>query len=427
MSAATRSSTLIVVGAALIAGCENSLQPSSSLTPPVARDIVATSTGSWPGVFDPFTVLSLHIQMDDSDWDTIRRDATNTIEVPAQFHAEGEAPIPVTVRRKSSRALPSESNPIKIGMKVKTVSGTWHGVSTLSLENGADAGPVAEGMAWNLHELASVDGFYGADHHPALASWVRVYINGAYIGVYVNAEQRNKQFLRNRFGTTAGKWLYEIDEANIWELESGDPHSPTWNALCFAPFNQTIYSGKKATGGCRTPSDEQLEVLLNQYIDMQSMLTQGAIDAFIDNNDALFNHSKNYSFVDFADGAKRRYYPWDLDAVFRSTTAGIYGSVSSRDKLTQHPFELTILNHPAFRQQYNAILLALIDPSGPLAEAKLHAYLDAAEALVQPALDADPYLVGEFRSGEFARLKSWISTRIPNVRAQVVANKPAPR
>ena len=426
MSVATRTSALIVA-AAVVAGCENTLQPLTSPAGRGAADIVATSTDSWPGVFDPFTVLSLHIEMNDNDWDTIRRDGTNTIEVPAQFHAEGEAPIGVTVRRKSSRALPSESNPVKIGMKVKTVSGLWHGVSTLSLENGGDSGPVAEGVAWNLHELASVDGFYGAGYHPALASWVRVYLNGDYIGLYVNAEQRNKQFLRNRFGTTSGKWLYEIDNADTWELEAGDPHSPTWNALCYAPFNQTIYSGKKATGGCPMPSDAELEVLLNQYIEMQAMLTQGAIDAFMDNNDALFSHSKNYSFVDFNDGSKRRYFPWDLDAIFRNNTAGIYGSLSSRNKLTQHPFELAILNHPTFRQQYNAILLALTDPAGPLAEAKLHAFLDAAQAAIQPALDADPYLVGEFRSGEFARLKTWISARIPNVRAQVNENKPAPR
>ena len=425
MNAAIRTSALIVGGVVMMAGCESTVEP-SSYSPSAVPDIVAMSTESWPGVFDPFTILSLHIAMAGGDWDTIRRDQTNTIEVPAQFHADGEAPIAVTVRRKSSRALPSESNPIKIGMKVKTVSGTWHGVSTLSLENGGDTGPVAEGMAWNLHELASVDGFYGAGYHPALASWVRVYLNGAYIGVYVNAEQRNKQFLRNRFGTTTGKWLYEVDEANLWELEAGDPHSPTWNALCFAPFNQSIYAGRKASGGCSMPDDAQLAVLLNQYVDMQAMLTQGAIDAFMDNNDALFSHSKNYSFVDFNDGSKRRYFPWDLDAIFRSTTAGIYGSISGKNKLVQHPYELTILNHPTFRQQYNATTLALFDPSGPLAEAKLHAFLDAAKAAVQPALDTDPY-VGAFRSGEFDRLKSWISARIPNVRAQVIANKPAPR
>jgi hypothetical protein len=47
-------------------------------------------------------------------------------------------------------------------------------------------------------------------------------------------------------------------------------------------LNQSIYSGKKASGGCTMPTDAQLETLLNQYISMQAMLTQGAVDAFTD-------------------------------------------------------------------------------------------------------------------------------------------------
>jgi len=415
--------SILVVGLGFLAGCENSLEPVRMSEPPLRADVIPASTDTWPGVFDPFTVLSLYLDLDDNDWDTIRRDNTNTIEVPAQFYATGETPIAVTVRRKSSRALPSESNPIKIGMKVKTVSGRWHGVTTLSLENGGDKGPVIEGLAWNLHELASVEGLYGVDYHPALASWVRVYLNGDYIGVYVNAEQRNKQFLRNRFGTTDGKWLYEIDDINLWALEAGDPHSPAFTALCFSPFQA---GGRKGTGNCPQPSDAQLETLLNQYIDMQAMLTQGAIDAFTDNGDALFSHGKNFSFVDFDDPAMRRaYYPWDLDAVFRKTDANIYGAGSGR-KFTQSPYQSVILNHPAFRAQYNQIMLGLFDAAGPLSESNLHAFLDAAEAVVQPALNEDPY-VGAFGSGEFARLKSWISTRIPTVRGQALANEPAPR
>ncbi len=424
MGVTTRKSALAAIGIFLIAGCENVVEPARSVTPPLIHDIVPASTDSWPGVFDPFTVLSLHIEMSGQNWDKIRKDLTNSIEVPAQFYAEGEAPIAVTVRRKSSRALPSESNPIKIGMKVKTVSGRWHGVTTLSLENGGDKGPVIEGVAWNLHELASAEGFYGTEYHPALASWVRVYLNGQYLGVYVNAEQRNKQFLRNRFENSNDKWLYEVDDIGQWALEAGDPHSPTFAALCFSPFQST---SKRGGGTCSQPSDEQLETLLNQYIDMRAMLLEAAIDAFTDNPDALFTHGKNFSFVDFADVTKRRmYYPWDMDAVFRTVESNIYASGSTR-KLSQTPYQSVILNHPVFRQQYNAIMLSLIDPSGPLAEAKLHAFLDAAETAVQPALDEDPY-AGQFRSGEFARLKSWISSRIPTVRAQVSANnKPAPR
>ena len=425
-----RTCFVLTVGLLFLSGCESNVEPVPPGASSVRHDVIPAATDTWPGVFDPFTVLSLHLDLSNTDWDKIRRDITNTIEVPAQFYADGEAPIAVTVRRKSSRALPSESNPVKVGLKVKTVTGRWHGVTTLSLENGGDVGPVAEGFAWNLHEMASIDGYYGVSYHPALASWVRVYVNGAYIGVYVNAEQRNKQFLRNRFGTTTGLWLYEVDEANIWELEAGDPHSPTWNALCFAPFNQTTYSGKKAVGGCAMPSDAQLETLLNQYIDMRAMLVQGAIDAFTDNNDALFNHSKNYSFVDFAEGMgqRRMYYPWDLDAVFRSTTDNIYGSVSGKNnKFVQQPFETVILNHPAFRAQYNEIMLGLFDPAGPLSEANQHAFLDGVQAVLQPALEQDPYLSAEFGTAQFAFLKGWVSHRIPSVRTQALNNLPAPR
>lgn len=423
MKSAMRKAAHLGIGLLLLNACENATEPVRPVVPPL-RAVIPASTDTWPGVFDPFTVLSLYLEMDNSDWDTIRRDLTNTIEVPAQFHAAGETPIAVTVRRKSSRALPSESNPIKVGLKVKTVSGRWHGVTTLSLENGADVGPVAEGMAWNLHELASVEGFYGADYHAALASWVRVYLNGEYIGVYVNVEQRNKQFLRNRFDTTDGIWLYEVDDIGGWALDAGDPHSPTFTALCFSPFQS---GGRKGGGGsCPQPSDAQLEIILNQYIDMRVMLVEGAVDAFTDNIDALFSHGKNFKFVDFAVSTERRlHYPWDLDAVFRKVDGNIYGAASGR-KFTQSPYQSVILNHPAFRQQYNEIMLALVDPGGPLGESKLHAFIDGVQAAVQPALDEDPY-VGGFGSGQFASLKSWISRRIPAVQAQAQANLPAPR
>ncbi|HEX6732908.1 MAG TPA: hypothetical protein VF074_23005, partial [Pyrinomonadaceae bacterium] len=71
---------------------------------------------AWPDVFNPFQILTLNLQLSDQDWDTIRHDTTNEIEVPALFWADGESSILVSVRRKSSRALPSEANPIKVGL-----------------------------------------------------------------------------------------------------------------------------------------------------------------------------------------------------------------------------------------------------------------------------------------------------------------------
>jgi hypothetical protein len=150
---------------------------------------------------------------------------------------------------------------------------------------------------------------------------------------------------------------------------------------------------------------------------------QGAVDAFTANPDALFTHGKNFFYADFAHSdLKRRYYPWDLDAVFRGTTTGIYGRVSKRG-VVQSNYEKILLNHPALRARYNAIMTALIADDGPLSQASVHALLDALEPVLSPAILDDPFIT-EDPAQTFAGLKSWISERIANVRAQVAANGP---
>ena len=389
---------------------------------PVAR------AQDWPEVFNPFQLLTLNLELSSSDWDTIRRDTTNEIEVPARFWADGETPLLVSVRRKSSRALPSESNPVKVGLKVdinELVDGQkWRGLTKVSLENGADSGVVEEGLAWNLHRLAA--GSYG--YQAALASWVQLRVNGELVGVYVNAEQRDKQLLRNRgLWVDDETWLYDQDDIGLPVLEEGDGPDPIFNALCYSPFNTS--GGKKGGGACPTPSDAVLAAQLPQLINMNGMLTQGAVDAYTDNHDSLLAHGKNFQFADFADpgltgrDTRRLYFPWDLDAVFRSTSGGIYGARNSR-KVTTSPYQEVILRHPTFRAQYNQIMLNLL--GGPLSVASVHSFLDQAEATLSAALAADPYPTGSGDS--FQRLRQWVAARDANVRAQVAANDaPAPR
>jgi spore coat protein CotH len=399
----------------------------------------ALAEDSWTSVFNPAQVLELHLRMQRNDWDIIRKDATNSIEVPAWFKADGETEIQVSVRRKSSRALPSEEDPWKIGMKIgvsKLVDGQrWHGLNKLSLENGSDIGPVAEGLAWNMHELASVNGFYGSQEHAGLAAWVKVSVTlegenaepeTRYLGVYINVEQRDKQFLKNRNWYTSGAtWLYEVDDIMQYLLEVGEPHSPAYEALNFSPFRLvTTKVGKKITT-IPTPADPELKTILDSRINMQAMLTQAAIDAFTTNGDALFTHGKNFKIVDFSSTNKRTYLPWDLDAVFGATNVGIYGNIGLKNKVTQTEYQRIILNHPYYREQYNAIILGLLQ--GPLAPRRVDALLDQWKEVVQPALDADPYENMLPHKG-FDELRQWNYTRATNVINQVNKNNlPAPR
>jgi hypothetical protein len=297
---------------------------------------------------------------------------------------------------------------------------------------------VEEGMAWVIHRLASgVEGYdYVVEGEEPLASaaacaaWVRLNVNGAYKGVYLSAEQRDKQMLRNRGLWTSGStWFYE-QEVGGTLIEEGEGDSPTVTYLCYAPFRP------KKSATCQIPSDAALETDLNDWVNMKGLLAACAADAIADNGDGLCTHGQNIFFVDFdpgqassvPPGRTRMYFPWDLDSVFPPGTAGgIYGQLS-RKGVTQTPYQSIILNHPTFRQQYNAMLMNLT--AGPLSAGNLTAFLDSLEAGALPAaLAADPYPTVTGNIGDyFDRFRTWIEARIENVRNQVLANdRPAPR
>jgi hypothetical protein len=87
-----------------------------------------------------------------------------------------------------------------------------------------------------------------------------------------------------------------------------------------------------------------------------------------------------------------------------------------------------ILNHPVFRAQYNSIILGLTDPSaGPLSTAAIGALLDGVEPVVSEPLAEDPYAGVADAAGLFAGLRAKVADRVASVRAQALANNPAPR
>ncbi|MGH7319486.1 MAG: CotH kinase family protein, partial [Candidatus Rokuibacteriota bacterium] len=393
----------------------------------------ANHIGPWPAVFDPLVLYTLNLQLDPNDWDTIRRDTTNTIEVPALFWADGDEPILVSVRRKSSRALPSESNPIKVGLKVdinELVGGqTWYGLTKVSLENGADSGVLEEGLAWYMHNRATE--VLGDPYPSGHASWVRVNVNGAYIGLYVNAEQRDKQALRKRgLWQSGATWLYE---------QLGGARSPSRKAARTAPRwgTSATYRSDRRRDRVRSPTTTPSPRTSTLGSTWTASLAQCAGEALSDNADALCTHGKNAFFADFSlermtsEGRRRIYLPWDLDQVFRSPNSNMYASGTTKKggrNFAQNPYEQVILNHPEFRARYNALILSLTEPgNGALSQAPLHAFLDDLRLLLSDAMADDPYPAPSVGGG-FDGLRAFVTQRIDSVRAQAIANtNPPPR
>lgn len=392
--------------------------------------------------YDPSIVRSFAISMSDADWDIVRRDQTFSREVTATIVIDGTPlPSPVSVRRKSGIALPTERDAQRVALKVTLDEfdddQDWMGVTKLSLE-GAKYSPVLEGIAWLLHQAASVSDGYGAAYDAALASWATVAVNGRDLGLYLNVEDRGKRFMRNRDMYVNGQsWLYKA-ASNVVELDVGSTLSPQVSTLCFGPFHLGIrfrFDGiSDAPAKCAQPSDSTLTTLLPSLIDMRTMLTLAVVDNVICNIDGMFANRNNFYWADFTyPGATlRRYYPWDIDQGFLRGQCHVYG-VGGRatGKIRQGAFEILVLNHPVFREQYRSTYLALTGPGAPLSPEALSLLIAEVEALLSPYMVSDPYARAMYGSrgavAHFQFLRDFFAVRIPLARAQISANLPAPR
>jgi CotH kinase protein/Lamin Tail Domain/Fn3 associated len=371
----------------------------------------AFAAPQWKETYDPMVVRTLYLELDPQDWDRVRFDEPvegnpEGVEVaPAWFHAESEAPIQVTVRRKGATdpVLPDNGNPQKVSLKIdfnELVPGqTWGGVRKLSLEIGGGEGPLHEGFAWQIHRLAADAGLYHYD--AANAAWVKLHVNGIYRGVYTSTEQRDEQFLRNRdlYGPD-NTWLYKVDGST--SLEFGPGPSPTFTHLNFAPF--------KERNGAAPPD---FDIDLPQWIDMESLMALAACEAFVENNDGLVTHSGKNSFAaDFNPPNQRRrmYFPWDMDSSIKNGTTQIYGNDA---------YQTALLNHPWFGRVYEHTLRELL--AGPLSTASLHAFLDRLEPVLGPALDSDPFVApSSSAAGAFDGLRSWVGVRNASVASKLL-------
>jgi hypothetical protein len=224
--------------------------------------------------------------------------------------------------------------------------------------------------------------------------------------LYANVEQPDKTFLRNHdLWVSEETWLYKQGDIGPPELKWGEGDSPTFEALYYRPF---------APGGPDPPAG--YETQMQNLIDMDQMLTVGAVNVFTVNPDELLSKGKNFFCADYevgAAGGQRLYFPWDLDAVFKNTASSIYGDSSD--------YQRYIVNAPAFRDQYNQIMLDLLD--GPFAVAPSHDFLNELEAILTPWLLADPYSVigntPEEVAGHFDNMRQWMADRHANVFQQV--------
>ncbi len=361
----------------------------------LAPDVLDSGTGC-AGVFNPDQLLDYHLSMAAGDWAALKADSTNSVYYTAELACGSDTPIAVGVRRKRSGSVD------KPGLKVDTNWSmplqSFYGLKKLSFENGISEGSgtssardlLAEYLGWRI--------FVRSGALSGRAAFARVFVNGALIGAYVNVEQVDKRFLKDRLGENDG-WLYKRSGS------AGDGYQT--NELQQNPYEAYFCFWEK--NGCAMPSSSELAASLPVHLDITQMLYFGAINALIGNTDAPLAKDNNFIFYDQAPGY-RYYFPWDLDTTMNQTPALFRGAVSGG---TSMYWDALFSN---WEGDYDLLLTDLLE--GPLTLAAIEAEIDQAVSVAGAALDADPYVDGDAASSA-GDLRTWWQARHPQAVSEV--------
>lgn len=249
-------------------------------------------------LYDPAIVRTIFLNFESPDWEKEMADFNNSdVEVPAELIVDGKKykEVGVHFRGASSFFTVPEGFKRSLNVSLDAVheNQTVNGYKTLNLLNSHEDPSFLRTILYL--QIAR-------EHIPApRANFVRVVINGENWGVYVNAEQFNKEFVKKNFGTADGArfktpgsprgaaslaYLGEnADEyKRAYEVKSKD-EKKAWADLI------------KLTKVLNQTPPEKLVAELSPLLDIDGALKYLAIEIALINNDGYWIRTSDYSLA----------------------------------------------------------------------------------------------------------------------------------
>ena len=266
--------------------------------PEPGRKLTPADVKSFPNapVYDPATIRTVFLQFDESDWEQELAAFNNTdVDVPATATIDGKVykDVGVHFRGMSSYFMVPEGRKrsLNLSFDFADEKRLFGGYKTLNLLNAAGDPSFLRAVLYT--EISS--------HYlptPKM-NYARVAINGESWGLYLNAEQFNKDFTRDYFTSTKGA---------RWKVPGSPGGQAGFNYLGDDPasykrlYEMTSKDDPKAWADLikvfkvlnDTPPDK-LEAALAPIFDVDGALRFLAVEVALVNSDGFWTRASDYS------------------------------------------------------------------------------------------------------------------------------------
>jgi len=295
---------------------QEAAQPGPKLSPADVKSFPDAS------LYDPLTLRTIFIEFEDTEWERELADFKNTdVEVPAQLTVDGKvyADVGVHFRGMSSFMMVSQGRKRSLNLSLDFIHKDQQlgGYRTLNLLNSHEDPTFLRLVLF--YEIAR-------KYLPApKANFVRVVINGESWGVYANAEQFNKDFVKEWFDTTKGaRWKVPGSPGGRGSLAYLGDDTAQYKAIYEIKSKDDPKSWADLVRLCKvlneTPA-EQLERALEPLLDVDGALKFLALENALINNDGYWIRTSDYNIYEDQNG-RFHILPHDANETFLTPEGG---------------------------------------------------------------------------------------------------------
>ena len=270
--------------------------------------------------YDPEVVQKVHLEINPEDLDRLHRALPRRIYVPGHFRWNDQVVTNVGVRFKGDSSSMPDS-PYKRGFLIDfsefQKGQRLLGLRQVALDNGIQFGSV-------FSERLINEVLRGVGVKASRCNHARLYLNGKYLGVYVNVERIDKVFLQRNFGSDHGA-LFKVDQA-------GPGAALDYLGIDPTPYRRTFELHGGAEGKAYAELVEFIrslnepavgEAALRRQLDVEAFIKTTAVMVFAGAFDQ-YTGWQPHNYYLYRNPADERwtYIPWDLDVGFADRAFG---------------------------------------------------------------------------------------------------------
>lgn len=315
-------------------------RPADAKPPEAGPKLAPTDVKAYPEakLYDPTVVRTLFLDFASADWEGELADFYRSdVEVPARLTVDGKtyADVGVHFRGASSFFTVAEGRKRSLNLVLDFAhkDQALGGYRTLNLLNSHTDPTFLRSVLY--YQVAR-------DYLPApKANFVRVVLQGESWGAYINAQQCNKEFIQEWFGTTQGaRWKVPGSPRGRGGLNYLGPEAANYQGIYSLKTKEDPKSWNALIELCRVLNQaplERLEAELRPILDLDGVLKFLALENALINDDGYWIRSSDYHL--YLDPKGRMHLiPHDANETFRLPEGPGFGGGPAVDGVKLDPF-----------------------------------------------------------------------------------------